>query len=133
MAEQTESRIVDDELDLSAAKAAAILSQASGCSRSQGIRIGAAPPAATTSLANIARRSARRSTSASRWRFDAKNARQFSAYSRRCTGDQRHTIGHALRSCIKVTSRYRLVNRPLAGCISPPDLGGSPSPDVEIQ
>src|SRR5712671_3089323 len=56
----------------SAAKAAAIVSQASGCSRSQAIKIGAVPPAATISLAIIVRRSPRRSTRASRWPFDAK-------------------------------------------------------------
>src|SRR3984893_16219553 len=56
----------------SAARASAILSPASGCSRSQGIMIGAAPPLATISFAKVDRRSARRATSTTRWPFDAK-------------------------------------------------------------
>jgi hypothetical protein len=41
-------------------------------SGSQGIKIGAVPPAATISAAKVVSRSPRRSTMASRWPFDAK-------------------------------------------------------------
>ena len=59
-------------LVLVAASAVAIWSPESGCARSQGMMIGALPPAAVISAARACSRSARRATSATRWPRDAK-------------------------------------------------------------